>query len=227
MNWLLATVMAAISAGLSYAILNKNCADRIRLFNAFSATGAFASREMSSIHIWLGVILIGVSSFAAMAQIALHVSHWVNVWKLSVSLLCLVGSACFDYRERRIPNLFPLVLALCGVVLYGIGFAVGQPGAVAYLTTGAVATVLCALMLVLAAVLTKQGIGAGDIKLMCALALTTGIDVLIGVLCFSIVSCCVVGIAALAMKRKTLQDSLPFGPFIYFGFILTILVLNY
>lgn len=227
MKWIIAIMMAIVSMALSYAILNKKHADRIQLFNIFSGREIPQSKALSSVQICVATLFVLISSFAAMLHIVKSVSDWINVCKLSISLLCLVGSACFDYREQRIPNLFPVILVFCGVVLYGIGFAIDQPGAIAYLTMGVVAAVLCALLLFLASFLTKQGIGLGDIKLMCALSLTTGVDILMGVLFFAIVSSCAVGIVALITKKKTLQDSLPFAPFIYFGYVVSILVINF
>ena len=144
-----------------------------------------------------------------------------------IALLCMTGAGCFDYRERRIPNIFPLIMTLSGFALLLLGVLIKQNGAVSYITSSAIAATGCALLLFLASVMTKQGIGAGDIKLICAFALLTGVYAVISMLFFAIVLCSIAAVIALVFRWKTLKGSFPFGPFLYFGVIVTIISLNF
>ena len=144
-----------------------------------------------------------------------------------MALLCMMGAACFDYREYRIPNIFPLVMAGGAAVLLLTALFSGMSGAMAYITTGVVAAIGCAIVLVVASALTKQGIGAGDIKLISALALLTGVYCIIGTLFFGVVACSLYAIVALVMKKKKTSSSVPFGPFLLFGYITTLFAISF
>lgn len=227
MEYIIAVLVAALTAVMSYAILDKPLADKLKFFNIASAKKEYESKVLSVNQCRLLAGIIAVLSFIAVVRIVQYVPDTIGVCKMVISLLCLTGAGCFDFRERRIPNLFPLILALGGVALLALGVALQQDGAVAYITSSAISTVGCALLLTLASVMTKQGIGAGDIKLICAFALMTGVHAVIGTLFFAVVLCSIASIIALVFKLKTLQGSFPFGPFLFFGFIITILTLNF
>lgn len=227
MKYLIAVLAAALCAAQAYAILNKQLADKLAFFNIASGKHTYESRPISARQCLLLAAAVAVLSFAAAVRLLLNVSEWINVCKMLLALLCMAGAACFDYRERRIPNLFALVMALGGVVLLALGVITRQNGAYAYITSSAVAAVACALLLTLASVLTRQGIGAGDIKLISAFAIMTGVPAVMGTLFFAIVLCGIAAVFALALKKKTMQSSFPFGPFLFVGYVAAILTLNF
>lgn len=151
----------------------------------------------------------------------------INVCKLLIALWGLSASACIDFREHRIPNLYPAVLLLSAVVLLACGCLTGQQGAKAYIVTGIFAMLASAVCLATASHLTQGGIGAGDIKLFSTLGMLTGVYVICGTAFFAIASCAAASAVMLLTKKKTLQDTMAFGPFICLGYIITILFLDY
>ncbi|MBQ8627784.1 MAG: prepilin peptidase [Agathobacter sp.] len=160
-------------------------------------------------------------------KIVASVSDPINLCKMLISLIVVVGSACFDYREHRIPNIFPLILSLSGIVLLVIGFIVQQNGAMSYVISSSFAAVGCAICLTVASALTGQGIGAGDIKLMSALALVGGVYLICGVLFYSVIICAIVAVILLIFRKKSLKEAVPFGPFILLGYVITIFMSIY
>ena len=111
--------------------------------------------------------------------------------------------------------------------MLAIGVVTKQNGAIAYITSSVVASVGCVVILSIAAFLTRQGIGAGDIKLIGALSLMCGVNAIIGTLMCGMICCCAVAIVALILKKKTTKEGIPFGPFLYIGFVLTLFVMNF
>lgn len=171
------------------------------------------------------VITIG-AAFTVWRLVA--VSHDVlNVLKLSVALVCLTGSACVDYIEHRIPNLFPGVLAVLAMLFLAAGFLIKQDGASAYVFSSVFAALACSVCLIVSNFLSHQGIGLGDIKLITALALMGGVYIAGGTLFFSMTACALVSSCLLITKKKTMKEAVPFGPFILLGYMLTICIVKF
>ena len=227
MNCLVAFVVAVAIAGLSYVTLNKKIADRIRLFSPADPDEVFESKDLTQTTIIVISTIITIAGFVSVLQIQNRISNPLGIAKMVTALFCMVGAACFDFREKRIPNVFPGVMAVLGVLFLLIGFLVSRTGAVAYITSSVFAAAGCAIFLVIAAFLTKQGIGAGDIKLITALALIGGVYTIIGTLFFGMTICCMYALFALLLKKKTIKEALPFGPFLLAGFVVMLFVIHF
>ena len=224
MDIVVAILVALMAAGISYATLNKSICSKIRVLRPVMSEDHYESRDLRKANIVIMVLLIAISGFIAAYRIMQLVSNLLGICKMFVALLCMIGAACVDFREKRIPNFFPLTMALAAVVMLALEVILQQDGAIAYVTSSVAATVACALLLVLASILTKDGIGAGDIKLICALSLLGGIYVIMGTLFFGVIACSVAAIVLLLSKKKTLKGSVPFGPFLLLGFFASIIL---
>lgn len=226
MNYVIAMIVAMIGTCLSYATLDIDVVRKIRWFDVKSEDERNDIRfEKRKIYV-LCVVNFIVTLICSI-NILLNNSEILNICKMQITLLILVGSANFDFREQRIPNIFPLVLSICAMAGLVIGVVIGQEGAVAYITSSVFACVGCAVCLTVATFLTKQGIGAGDIKLLSSLALMGGVYLTCGVLFFSLVVCFLVAVILLITKKETLKSTVPFAPFILIGFVISILISMY
>lgn len=225
MGYLIGFIVALISATLTYINLDEKISGKIKILNKHKDNCPEITISKMRIYILTGIIFI--ASFAACISIFMNVSDILNIVKMNISLVCLTGAAAMDYREHRIPNIYPLILAICSIVCLGIGYFSNQAGATSYIVSSVIATVGVAICLLLAKVLTKQGIGLGDIKLLCALALMGGVYAICGTIFFAMTVCAVLAVVLLATRKKNMQSSLPFGPFILMGYLITIFVSIY
>ena len=141
-----------------------------------------------------------------------------------------LGAACavlscamlIDARVRLLPNRCSLILLISGLVLAVCEAAVsGKWGGIAVsLAEGAV---FFAALFVMARIV-RGGLGMGDVKLMASSAFICGRFLALGTLLFALVSCAAVSVVLLVMKRKNMRDTLPFGPFIFAGFAISVLL---
>lgn len=227
MNYLVAAIVALIAAALSYIALDQQTANKIKFLAAADKEENYESKNLSKTVIWIATTVLAVVSFLSALKIMDKVSDPINISKMLLILVCMVGAAGFDFREHRIPNFFPLVMAAGAVILLALGVILKQPGAVSYITTGAIAAVGCGVILLVASFLTKQGIGFGDIKLISAMALLSGIYALMGTLFFGVIACSIYAIVVLLLKKKKASSGVPFGPFLLFGYILTLFAITF
>ena len=227
MDIVVAILVALMAAGISYATLNKSVCSKIRVLRPMKSEDNYESCNLSESSIIVMVLVVAVSGFAVAYRVMQLVSNVIGVCKMLVAFLCMTGAACVDLREKRIPNIFPLVMVLTGMVLLALGVILKEDGAIAYVTSNFLTAVVCVAILVLASFLTKQGIGAGDIKLIGALAIICGVISVIGTVMYGVFSCGVVAIVMLITKKMSTKNSLPFGPFLYIGFLVTVLTGNF
>lgn len=227
MDLFFSLTVTALGLGLAFVGLNRDIADRVPVFRNSDSNESFTSKEISKAEKIVLLVIAALLCFASTMKIMDKVHDIIGIIKMLVCLLGLLGAACFDYREHRIPNIFPLAIAIAAVLLLGLGVLAEQTGAIAYITTGVLSSVVCGLVLVAASVITKQGIGAGDIKLICAIALIAGVYAVMGTLFFGVLTCSVYGIIALILKKKSVSSAVPFGPFLLLGYVLTLFLIHF
>lgn len=227
MNITVAILVAVLAAGISYATLNISVCNAIKVLRPADPDVVYDSIPLNKTVIWLMIVCIAVAGFIVAEGVLRRTTDVLGICRMLIALLCMVGSACVDFREKRIPNFFPVTMALSGLGLLLAGIVLKQDNAVAYITGNFIACALCVLFLVVASAITKQGIGAGDIKLIGALAILSGIYTVMGTIFYGVLACGAVAILALISRKMSMSNSLPFGPFLFLGFIATVLTGNF
>ena len=210
-----------ISFLAAYSTLDAVIAEKIRLYHICSEKNEQKKCRSKTEIITLSVITSACNIFATY-RVLNTVADMINIIKILIMLICITGAAANDYREKRIPNIFSLVIAGTGMVCLMIRYIQNRDIFSAYLFSSIFATIVVAVCLVLGMVLTRGGIGLGDIKLLCAIALAGGVYVVGATIFCGIIICAVSSVILLAGKKKKMNDSIPFGPFIYIGFVIAI-----
>lgn len=151
----------------------------------------------------------------------------LNFIKMMVLLFALLLSGAVDLRKHIIPNLFILITIIIAVILLLVAIVVGQDGAYTYIVTNIGTAVVSVIALVIGSLLSHHGVGAGDIKLIFAVALLGGVYITCGILFFGIIMCAATSLVLLLFKKIKKTGSLPFGPFLFVGYILTVILYKY
>ena len=221
MNHILAIPAAICCVLVAYSTLNAELANKIKVLHIMGKPSD-EEKNLDKRQVLLFSLTLGIICYGAIVMLFRHTGELINRLKMLVALVCLTGAACNDYREQRIPNIFPLAMAVVGLLCLAMGYLTSQNGAVSYIAGSLVAAVLVTACMSMVALLTKNGIGMGDIKLLGALALAGGIYAVGGTLFYGVIACSLAAIVLLILKKKTIKESLPFGPFIFIGYIVSI-----
>lgn len=227
MNWLITFTTVTFSLLISYCVVNKERASKYRLLRLDEHSDDYVSKNFSQKYEFIILCIVTGINIVTAYYLSINSSSLLNQLKMSVSLICMSGVCVNDYREHRIPDVFPAITALSGMIFLMIGFITDGDNAIAYIASSALATVVTVVSLLIVNIIVHQGIGMGDIKILAAIALTGGVYVIIGTLFFGMVMSAVIALGLLILKKKKLDEGIPFGPFIYLGFVLTIILSLY
>jgi len=169
--------------------------------------------------------IIGVSVVSGYV-IATKAVSYVAIIELSISYFAVLAAAIIDYKTKTIPNIIPILLVLGRIVIF-IYELVFVNSAISFFISSLVGALLCFLLLIIANRISKGGIGGGDIKLLSSIGFVCGIYVVISSMLLALVSCIVVSGMLLALKKCSTKDNVPFGPFIYVGYLIMCLLTLY
>lgn len=227
MNYIIGVAAVACCFFLTRSTLNLETIRGSQYFRPRCAEEQVEGRQLTAQQIRAWSLLLTLLAAVAAARLVWVVHDPINLLKLCIALVVLTGCACVDALDHRIPNVLSGLLALAALVLLMAGFLTGQEGAFSYLNSSVFAAVLCTVCLTLGSVLSHQGIGIGDIKLVAALALMGGVTIVGGTLFFAMIMCALAAAYLLLTKKKTMRETVPFGPFLLAGYILSLFVLNF
>ena len=152
----------------------------------------------------------------AFALCALHFKPALPLAMMFVLTSCLILISLIDYKTQIIPDGLVGVIAVSGA-LYNLLYA--SQGVVDMLLAGAVGFVV---MLVIF-VISRGGMGGGDVKLSAAVGLWLGVEGTLLFLLLAFIMGGVISLLLLASGAKSKGDAIPFGPFLCLAAFVTVL----
>lgn len=144
---------------------------------------------------------------------------------LCISYLGALGAAVVEWKIHIIPNFIPLALLCARIVILLYEWMSGS-FVFENLISSLLGCVLCLGGLTIADKLSSGGIGKGDVKLLAGIGFTSGAYTVFSILLFALVFCSIAAVVLVFGKKATWKSQLPFGPFVYTGF-LCMLLLSY
>jgi len=165
---------------------------------------------------------LGVESLSGVLYVVLWYKFGLNfqllVYALLISSLLMI--AVIDFDHKIIPNSITLPGILTGLGLSFWALPIAPLDSLIGLFAGGIFFYLVALI-------SKGGMGGGDIKLIAMIGAFLGwqgvfFTILVGALAGS-----VVGLSLMSLGKKGRKDKVPFGPFLALGAILYILAGDY
>lgn len=132
----------------------------------------------------------------------------------------LLSAMIIDFKTHLIPNY--LIIGSFGLwaVLSVLEFIFVRDTFNYTILAGIVGGIGCFVILYILSRLTHGGIGMGDVKLISAAGLYLGLFGAMLSLMFSLILCAIVSAVLLITKHKNKNDSVPFGPFVFFGYMI-------
>lgn len=171
---------------------------------------------------WLSIV--GISFLATATIISAYFQNFDDIFiiKILIILLVLSSVTILDYQTRKIPNVLPLVLIVIQIGFLPFEYFFEKDNFAILVISSAIGLIGTFIVLLLLNKLTKDGFGMGDVKIFSSLGFASGIASVIVTMLLSTLLGTVVGLFLILIKNKKKKDTVPFGPFILFGFSISI-----
>ena len=174
---------------------------------------------------WAAALLLAAAGgFASGYMLVLRAGTYPpNLLRLVLLGTLLTAAAYIDALSHKIPNWIVLCTAAVFAGCTVLDFVLSGTDAVPMALNSVLAAAVFFVVFFLVRLASRGGVGYGDIKMITAAALILGINGTFSFLLVSHVLAAVAAIALLVSKKATRKDGLPFGPFFYLGYLVTIL----
>ena len=174
---------------------------------------------------WAAALLLAAAGgFASGYMLVLRAGPYPpNLLRLVLLGTLLTAAAYIDALSHKIPNWIVLCTAAVFAGCTVLDFVLSGTDAVPMALNSVLAAAVFFVVFFLVRLASRGGVGYGDIKMITAAALILGIYGTFSFLLVSHVLAAVAAIALLVSKKATRKDGLPFGPFFYLGYLVTIL----
>jgi leader peptidase (prepilin peptidase)/N-methyltransferase len=183
-------------------------------------------RELKVIYNRCVLWCLAVISAAAMLLMLLLVKKvdFISAIKL-LSLYCiLIPIAIIDYKHHIIPNCLTLICTaialLSGVIEVAAKMSVLSEKALDM----AAGLLFGGGVFGLAALLSKGGVGMGDVKLFAALGLALGLRLIFSLVLYTLISAAIISTVLIITKRAAAGTRLALGPYILSGMVFAIIL---
>lgn len=169
---------------------------------------------------WLYVPAVIIAlAFLAMKRSSLESTGLLNY----VVLICLgYVVAIEDIRDLRVPNVLLLVMlaawAMIRIPAVFMDMEIGLLG----LVDSLLGAVTGGGLFLLVYVISRKGLGGGDVKFMAVSGLYLGFAGILPTMLIGSVTSTVYGLVMIALKKMKRTDEMPLVPFLYVGMIVTL-----
>jgi len=154
-----------------------------------------------------------------------HNDHDILTITRSIMLLSFGYIAAYtDIKTRKIPNKLILTILASWVVIMVVFAIVDFKAFPAILLESVFAGTIGALVFIVIRIITKRGVGGGDVKLAIVMALLLTAEKTVLMIMVSLLLAALVSAFLLMLKRVTLKTKIPFAPFMFAGVLVSILV---
>lgn len=170
----------------------------------------------------VSVVLLGCSLLLVNC-----VSNILNMVKLIVLMGILAAVAVVDLKKTIIPNFLIVIGLIVRIVIYVIELLFYNNIFVPQLLSDFLGFSIGFGILFIVSIVFRGAIGFGDVKLFGLIGLMSGAICTYSTLIFCLLISTIVSLILIITKKKNRKDSIPFGPFIFVGYVIAIILSCY
>ena len=129
----------------------------------------------------------------------------------------------YDINEKRVPNLLVMLMIAGWMLIIAIMMFFDITNAIHLLADSVFGLLTGGSLFLLIYLLSKKGLGGGDVKFMAAAGLYLGIAGTIPAILYGTVLAALTAAALILSKKIDRKDTIPLVPFLFIGIMITIL----
>lgn len=191
------------------------------------------SREFFTVYLknckpkYIFMVLMAVAYVLLLYRFGFSSSTFLYTLKYMFLIPMLVSAFCIDYKLQIIPNRLTLTIFEFGLIFTFLGVILNVNAGINVFINNILGMIVGAgifflITLIGGMIVGKEAMGFGDVKLMGALGLFFGWVNIILISVMAFLFAAIVSIGILILRRKKINEYIPFGPFIVVGAIICI-----
>jgi len=148
----------------------------------------------------------------------------LTVFSLIRSVMLIIFSyiaMVFDINTKRIPNALVLTMIAGWLLLITPVIFVDTENGIILLTDSVYGLLTGGGLFLLVYLISKKGLGGGDVKFMAAAGLYLGFSGTIPAILYGTVLAAVAGLILILLKKINRKDTMPLAPFLFVGIMIT------
>lgn len=150
--------------------------------------------------------------------------HPVKSFRYLVLVLFMVSLGVTDARQRKLPNRILAAMFLVRTAFLAVECVMAKEYWLELVLSALIGLAVIGIFFLIVWVVSRKGLGAGDVKVMAILGYWLGFSVASGVIFLALVLTVIVGLIQVARKKISVKDSLPMGPFLAIAVIFILAV---
>lgn len=159
--------------------------------------------------------------------IALLLVRWPDLDSFTLlqrELLLVIGYliAIKDMRNKNIPNSMILALLVCWLFTIFPQLVVDIEIGLGRLKNAAIGFLIGGGLFLLVYLISKNGLGGGDVKLMAVVGLYLGMNGVLPAMLYGSILAAAFGLVLILLKKISWKDTIPLVPFLYVGILIAI-----
>jgi leader peptidase (prepilin peptidase)/N-methyltransferase len=131
-------------------------------------------------------------------------------------------ASVFDLKAKRIPNSLILGMLAAWVLIMTPKLFLDTDIAISLLTDSALGFAIGGGLFLIVYLISRNGLGGGDVKFMAAAGLFLGFDGVIPAMLFGTILAALIGLVLIALKKIKRKDKIPLAQFLYVGILITV-----
>lgn len=148
----------------------------------------------------------------------------LKIFRYFILLWMLLMIAWIDQKSKRIPNTVLVFLVVTRTMIIILECIFYKDYWMSILISAGVGAILGGGMFLICYLLTRGGVGAGDVKLFTVLGYYVGGGAIFTVVFLIVLTAAFYSIGALVLKKTNLKQEIPFAPFILAGTLLSMIL---
>ena len=149
-----------------------------------------------------------------------------TIIRLFLLLVFCVITSVIDIKTKIIPNKLIIIMLISWVIIMLPMFIIDPMSAISLIRDGVLGAALGGGMFLLVYLISKKGLGGGDVKFMAVSGLYLGFYLVVPAIFYSSILAALFALILIVKKKITRKDTLPLAPFICIGTFFTVLLHN-
>lgn len=167
------------------------------------------------------LFIMGITAFGVQYN---YFSDYIRAAKFTTLLLLLAPIAFMDLKSKKIPDKLILTGICVRILFYVFEFFISIRSLQDILITDFTGVLLGGGLFLLAALIAKNSIGMGDVKMFAMIGVFCGFTLTFSSILYSMLLSFIASVILLILRKKGRKDTLPLAPFAFIGTYLAIIL---